>query len=34
MRQEEDMTVVEPEIIAASSTNAYEMMENTRPVYR
>jgi hypothetical protein len=33
MRQEEDMTVVEPEIIAASSTNAYEMMEKIPGLY-
>jgi iron complex outermembrane receptor protein len=29
MRQEDDKTIVEPENLAASSTNAYELIEKT-----
>ena len=31
MRQEDDKTIVDPENLIASSTNGYEVLENTRP---
>lgn len=33
MRQEDDMTIVEPEPLAAASTNAYEVLEKTPGVF-
>jgi hypothetical protein len=33
MRQEEDKTIVEPEVLAAASTNAYELIEKIPGIY-
>jgi iron complex outermembrane receptor protein len=33
MRQEDDKTIVEPEVLAASSTNAYELIEKVPGLY-